>query len=167
MAHSRMYHFVYYNKEYRQFNEDTIYEETQHFADYVVEQEINEDEVKWLQEILAVEFGEKNVTRNELSFTIKKEGVFEYFERMRADLLNMLENSKDNPIEDFLEFNFKNVNWWRLKERIDSNFGPHFSIDDDCFGTLTNFADNIISCCKTNKTDSITLELKQIFDFHF
>ena len=129
--------------------------------------EISKDEAEWLWRGLVSIFGNENVTRNGLSFTIKKEGALDYFRRMRADLLQLLEASKDKPIEDFLEFNFDNVNWWRLRERIDSNYDIHFSIDDNCFHSITNFVDDILNYCRADKIDEVTLELKQIFDFHY
>ena len=167
MAHSRMYHFQYDKNDYDDFDEDCVFEESQHFADYVTEMEISKDEAEWLWQDLVNIFGNENVTRNGLSFTIKKEGALDYFRRMRADLLQLLEASKDKPIEDFLEFNFDNVNWWRLRERIDSNYDIHFSIDDNRFNSITNFADDILHYCRADKIDEVTLELKQIFDFHY
>ena len=167
MSHSRMYHFEYDNKDYMKFDEDSVFEESQGFADYVAEIDITEDEIKWLWDTLMKFFGNENVTRNELSFTIKKDGALEYFKRMRADLLRILEEDKDRPIEDFINFGIENCNWWQLRERIDSDFNPHFAIDDNLFQTPTNFADDVLTYCSADKTNAITLELKQIFDFHF
>ena len=167
MSHSRIYHFKYNDSEFCETDEDSVYEQTQHFADYVEEIKISKNETEWLWQNLISIFGEENIIRSGLSFTIKKEGALDYFKRMRADLYNALQAGMDRPIEEFLQVSLDVPGWWQLKQRIESNFGAHFSIDYEEFKTPTRFAETILHYCDMNKANAITLELKQLFDFHF
>ena len=167
MSHARMYHFKYDDNVFEETDEDSVFEETEHFADYVEEMEIDDWEMQGLWEDLCRLFGEENIVRNGLSFTIKKSGALAYFERMRIDLLNAITASINQPIEQFIEIDLQHPGWWQLKQRIESDFNNHYSIDTESFQSPTRFAETIIEWCQTDKVDEITLELKQIFDFHF
>ena len=169
MSHSRIYHFEYDKNNYIERYENTIFEETQHFADYVEEVAIDEDETEWLLQNLICIFGDENIIHNDNGslVTIKKEGALEYFKRLRANLYVTIGSVMDKPIEEFIDINLNHTSWWQIKEQIDSHYEAHFFIDDESIKTPTQFAENILLHCKIKNTDSVTLKLKQIFDFHF
>lgn len=168
MSHSRIYHFEYDKNNYIERDEDTVFEEMP-YADYVEEINVDKDETEWLLQNLICIFGDENIIHddNGLLVTIKKEGALEYFKRLRANLYATIGSVMDKPITEFIGINSNRTSWWQIKELIDSHYEAHFFIDDESIKTPTQFAEYILLHCEIKNTDSVTLKLKQVFDFHF
>ena len=147
-------------------NEETMFDEMQHCADYVTEEEIDESSLEWLKTDLYTMFGPLNVNQEESMFTIFRPGAVLYFETMRKRLLSMAQAAMARPIEDFVKIDIDHPGWYLIREMLDSNYDSHFYVDGYGCLTRTQFAETILWIMKNAETDSITLELRQVFDFH-
>lgn len=145
-------------------SEEDAYDNIKHFADYVTECDDPSDYGQRLLSSLTQLFGSENVIRDGLCYRISKNGALHYFTNMRNRLYNAVCIAKEGPIEDFVKYDPIKPGWWQIKELIDTNFADHFWICGFGCESPTNFAESILFLCRN--ADDVTLELRQVFDFH-
>ena len=153
------------NKEDRAgyLDELSMYESTKHFADYV-EEENAEDYLEWLEDELKCMFGQDNVQADKTFFTVQKAGAVHYFESLRERVHRAIQIAMLQPIEDFVKIDLEKPGWWQIKEMLESNYDTHFYLDGYGCETRTTFAEDLLWIMKHE--ESVTFELRQVFDFH-
>ena len=168
MSHCKAYNFHdiampedAYDYEYI----DDILEALAPYADYVTECEDVNAFKQHLEDIFVNMFGRRNVTRNDNKYTIRKEGALVYFKNLKQCLIDTVTSIQDLPIEEFYGFSSP-IGWWQIKNMLDPSFETYFHVPDSAWDTKTRFAETIIYLCDKRKTDSVTLELRQVFDYH-
>ena len=147
-----------------ELDEDRMYEETKHFADYVQEEEIDRMYLKWLEDELKNMFGQDNVQADKTFFTVHKAGAVHYFESLRERVYRAIQIAMLQPIEDFVKIDLEKPGWWQIKEMLESNYDTHFYLDGYGCETRTTFAEDLLWIMKHE--ESVTFELRQVFDFH-
>lgn len=147
----------------RHFDELSMYESTKHFADYV-EEEKAEDYLEWLEDELKGMFGQDNVQTDKTFFTVYKAGAVYYFESLRKRVYRAIQIAMLQPIEDFVKIDLEKPGWWQIKEMLESNYDTHFYLDGYGCETRTTFAEDLLWIMKHE--ESVTFELRQVFDFH-
>ena len=151
-------------------DEETMFDEVQHFANCVEEVAVTETWKKQFKYDLDQIFGPLNVNQEEYQeesmFTIFRPGAVLYFETMRKRLLSMAQAAMARPIEDFVKIDIDHPGWYLIREMLDSNYDSHFYVDGYGCLTRTQFVETILWIMKNAEADSVTLELRQVFDFH-
>jgi hypothetical protein len=72
----------------------------------------------------------------------------------------------DKPIEDFIYLRGQS-DWYAIKTLIDDSFDTQFYMNGYGCGSVTVFTHHLYVQMEYEQTDSITLELSQVFDAHF
>lgn len=147
-------------------DEKTMFSEIQHFADYVEEVTVTETWMEQFKYKLDQIFGPLNVEQDGSRFKICKTGPITYFETMRKQVLDTTQEAMDRPIQDFIKIGADHPSWYLIREMLDSNYDSHFYVDGYGCLTRTSFAEAVLWMADRTEVDSVTLELRQVFDFH-
>lgn len=147
-----------------EFDEDRMYEETKHFADYVQEEEIDRMYLKWLEDELKIMFGDENVRADQNRFTVTYASAIHYFEALRERVHRAIQIAMLYPVEDFVQIDLEKPGWWQIKEMLESHYDTNFYLYGFGCETRTSFAEDVLWMTKND--ESVTLELRQVFDFH-
>ena len=130
-------------------------------ADYTEEISLQDQHFVRLAEILEKQFGTCN-----RRITVNRSGVIRYFNSLRAALKRTIDSAMDKPIEDFIYLRGQS-DWYAIKTLIDDSFDTQFYMNGYGCGSVTVFTHHLYVQMEYEQTDSITLELSQVFDAHF
>ncbi len=137
-------------------------------ADYTEEISLQDQHFVRLAEILEKQFGTENLAIDTCNrrITVNRSGVIRYFNSLRAALKRTIDSAMDKPIEDFIYLRGQS-DWYAIKTLIDDSFDTQFYMDGYGCGSVTVFTHHLYVQMGYEQTDSITLELTQVFDAHF
>jgi hypothetical protein len=152
---------------FQEEDEDSVFEQIAHVADYVVEESLDNQMAYRLETALKINFGAENISRHEVTFRIKSKGVDYFFQQKKDWLINAVEKIKDLPAKQLMQFNLEFPGWWQIKNAMDDKYDSYYKVDDESWETVTEFAETIDYLCSTYKTDEITLTLRQVFNYHY
>ena len=169
MSHCLMYnlHAIRNPKDaFQEEDEDSVFEQISHVADYVREEELDKELAERLEIELKMDFGDENIIRHNFAFTIKSKGVDHFFQQKKDWLINTVEKIKDLPAKQLMQFDPEFPGWWQIKNAMDDKYDSYYKVDDESWETATEFAETIDYLCKKYETDEIILKLRQVFDYH-
>ena len=72
----------------------------------------------------------------------------------------------NNPIEDFIHLRGES-DWYAIKTLIDDPFDTQFYMEGYGCGSITTFTHHLYVQMGFKQTDTLTLELTQVFDAHY
>ena len=138
------------------------------YADYTEEVTLQEQHFVRLAELLEEQYGKDNlaVDQSHKRITINRSGVIRYFNSLRAALKRAIDSAMDRPIEDFIHLRGES-DWYAIKTLIDDSFDTQFYMNGYGCGSVTVFNHHLYVQMEYEQTDSITLELTQVFDAHY
>lgn len=138
------------------------------YADYTEKVTLQEQHFVRLAELLEEQYGKDNlaVDQSHKRITVNRAGVIRFFKGLRAAINKSIALAMDNPIEDFIHLRGES-DWYAIKTLIDDPFASQFYMDGYGCGSITVFAHNLFVQMGYEQTDSITLELTQVFDAHY
>lgn len=138
------------------------------YADYTEEVPLQEQHFTRLAEFLEKHFGKENmsVCQESRSITINRTGIIRYFNWLRAQIYDSGKLAMDKPIENFIHLRGE-TDWYAIKTLIDDPFDMQFYMDGYGCGSMTVFAHNLFVQIGYEQTDDLTLELTQVFDYHY
>ena len=138
------------------------------YADYTEEVTLQEQHFVRLAELLEEQYGKDNlaVDQSHKRITVNRSGVIRFFKGLRAAINKSIALAMDNPIEDFIHLRGES-DWYAIKTLIDDPFATQFYMEGYGSGSITVFTHNLYVKMGYEQTDSITLELTQVFDAHY
>ena len=137
-------------------------------SEYVGEYELEDSHFTQLSTQIEAAFGKDNVDIDHGSrrVTIRKPGIYQYFNNLRARIFKTAQLAMDKPIEDFIRLRGE-TDWYAILTSIDDKFEDQFYLYGYGSGSMTIFAHNLYVQMGYQMTDTLTLELTQVFDFHY
>ena len=138
------------------------------FSEYVGEYELVESHFTQLSTQIEAAFGKDNVDidRGSKAITVRKPGIYRYFNNLRAQIFKTAQLAMNKPIEDFIHLRGE-TDWYAIMTSIDDKFEDQFYLNGYGCGALTIFTHNLYVQMGYQMTDTLTLELTQVFDFHY
>ena len=138
------------------------------YADYTEEVTLQEQHFVRLAELLEEQYGKDNlaIDQSHKRITVNRSGVIRFFKGLRAAINKSIALAMDNPIEDFIHLRGES-DWYAIKTLIDDPFATQFYMEGYGSGSITVFTHNLYVQMGYEQTDSITLELTQVFDAHY
>lgn len=137
-------------------------------AEYTEELPLQNQHFSQLATLLGKHFGNDNLALDQSPkrITISRSGILRYFDGLRAALKDTIAFAMDKPIEDFIHLRGES-DWYAIKTLIDDPFATQFYMEGYGSGSITVFTHNLYVQMGYEQTDSITLELTQVFDAHY
>lgn len=149
--HSRV--FVLSHGKDRITEDDYIFEQLKHIADYAIERrEEREKDIEWLLKAYPSIFELKE----DGSLNILSEGVTEYFETKLEALKTLVDETTVDSIRQHKHSLF------RLKDAVEDEYGFYFYTDDDGLETVDSFLEDVL-CGYIDTTWNIV----QTIDYHW
>lgn len=138
------------------------------YADYTEEVTLQEQHFVRLASLLEKHFGKDNlaVDQSHKRIKVNRAGVIRFFKGLRAAINKSIALAMDNPIEDFIHLRGES-DWYAIKTLIDDPFDTQFYMEGYGSGSITVFAHNLYVQMGFKQTDTLTLELTQVFDAHY
>ena len=138
------------------------------YADYTEEVTLQEQHFVRLASLLEKHFGKDNlaVDQSRRRITVNRSGIIRYFNDLRAAIKEAIALAMDNPIEDFIHLRGES-DWYAIKTLIDDPFDTQFYMEGYGCGSITTFTHHLYVQMGFKQTDTLTLELTQVFDAHY
>ena len=137
-------------------------------ADYTEEVTLQEHHFVRLAELLEEQYGKDNlaVDQSHKRIKVNRAGVIRFFKGLRAAINKSIALAMDNPIEDFIHLRGES-DWYAIKTLIDDPFDTQFYMEGYGCGSITTFTHHLYVQMGFKQTDTLTLELTQVFDAHY
>lgn len=138
------------------------------YADYTEEVTLQEQHFVRLASLLEKHFGKDNlaVDQSHKRIKVNRAGVIRFFKDLRAAINKSIALAMDNPIEDFIHLRGES-DWYAIKTLIDDPFDTQFYMEGYGCGSITTFTHHLYVQMGFKQTDTLTLELAQVFDAHY
>lgn len=138
------------------------------YADYTEEVTLQEQHFSRLASLLEKHFGKDNlaVDQSHKRIKVNRAGVIRFFNWLRAAINKSIALAMDNPIEDFIHLRGES-DWYAIKTLIDDPFDTQFYMEGYGCGSITTFTHHLYVQMGFKQTDTLTLELTQVFDAHY
>ena len=137
-------------------------------ADYTEEVSLQDQHFSQLAALLENHLGKDNlaVDQSRRRITGNRSGIIRYFNDLRAAIKEAIALAMDNPIEDFIHLRGES-DWYAIKTLIDDPFDTQFYMEGYGCGSITTFTHHLYVQMGFKQTDTLTLELTQVFDAHY
>ena len=138
------------------------------YADYTEKVTLQEQHFVRLTELLEEQYGNDNlaVDQSHKRITVNRAGVIRFFKGLRAAIKKSIAFAMDKPIEDFIHLRGES-DWYAIKTLIDDPFDTQFYMEGYGCGSITTFTHHLYVQMGFKQTDTLTLELAQVFDAHY